>query len=82
MRFSVVFQRVQDSGFPGGYYRAAVPGFGLATHSPGVGGTRQVAADRPRLWLVEKRANGEDVAASCETLFGTFEVSEGASQSA
>jgi predicted RNase H-like HicB family nuclease len=82
MRFSVVFERVQDAGFPAGYYYAHVPSLGLTTHGPGVEGARQAAADLLRLWLAEKRASGEEVAASSETLFGTLEIPEDALQSA
>ena len=82
MRFSVVFERVQDAGFPAGYYYAHVPSLGLTTHGPGIEGARQAAADLLRLWLVEKRASGEEVAASSETLFGTLEIPEDALQSA
>ena len=82
MRFSVVFKRVQHAGFPAGYYYAHVPSLGLTTHGRGVKGARQAAADLLRLWLVEKRANGEEVAASSETLFGTLQIPEGALQSA
>ncbi|MGD0261867.1 MAG: hypothetical protein ABSD29_19025 [Verrucomicrobiota bacterium] len=82
MRFSVVFERVQDAGFPAGYYYAHVPSLGLTTHGLGVEGARQAAADLLRLWLAEKRASGEEVAASSETLFGTLEIPEDALQSA
>ena len=82
MRFSVVFERVEDIGFPAGYYYAHVPSLGLTTHGQGIEGARQAAADLLRLWLVEKRASGEEVAASSETLFGTLEIAEDALQSA
>lgn len=82
MRFSVVFEKVQDAGFPAGYYYAHVPGLGLTTPGPGVEGARQAAADFLRLWLAEKRANGEEVAASSESLFTTLEITEDALQSA
>jgi predicted RNase H-like HicB family nuclease len=82
MRFSVVFERVQDAGFPAGYYYAHVPSLGLTTHGLGVEGARQAAADLLRLWLAEKRASGEEIAASSETLFGTLEIPEDALQSA
>jgi predicted RNase H-like HicB family nuclease len=59
MRFSVVFERVEDPGFPAGYYYAHVPSFGLTTHGLGIEGARQAAADLLRLWVAEKRANGE-----------------------
>jgi predicted RNase H-like HicB family nuclease len=82
MRFSVVFEKLEDSGFPEGYYYAHLPSLGLTTHGLGIEGARQAAADLLRLWLAEKRACGEEVAASSDTLFGTLEISEDALQSA
>ena len=82
MRFSVVFERVQDAGFPAGYYYAHLPSLGLTTHGLGVEGARQAAADLLQLWLAEKRASGQEVAASSEPLFGTLEIPEDALQGA
>ena len=82
MRFSVVFEKVQDAGFPAGYYYAHLPSLGLTTHGLGVEGARQAAADLLQLWLAEKRASGEEVAASSEPLFGTLEIPEDALQGA
>ena len=82
MTFSVVFERVEDSGFPAGYYYAHVPSLGLTTHGQGIEGARKAAADLLRLWLAEKRVSGEEVSASSETLFGTLEITEDALQSA
>jgi predicted RNase H-like HicB family nuclease len=82
MRFSVVFEKVQDAAFPAGYYYAHLPSLGLTTHGPGVEGARQAAADLLQLWLAEKRASGEEIAASSEPLFGTLEIQEDALQGA
>ena len=82
MRFSVVFEKVEETGFPAGYYYAHVPSLGLTTHGLGVEGAREAAADLLRLWLAEKRASGEAVSASAEILVGTLEIPEDALQSA
>ena len=82
MRFSVVFEKVQDAGFPAGYYYAHLPSLGLTTHGLGVEGARQAAADLLQLWLAEKRASGEEVAESSEPLFGTLEIPKDALQGA
>ena len=60
MRFSVVFERVEDSGFPAGYYYAHVPSLGLTTHGLVIEGARQAAADLLQLWVAEKRASGKE----------------------
>ena len=82
MNFSVMFEKVQEPGFPPGYYCAHVPSLGLTTHGLGVEGARQAAADLVRLWIAEKHANGESVTASAETLFSTLEVPDDALQGA
>lgn len=82
MNFSVMFEKVQEGGFPPGHYYAHVPSLGLTTHGLGVEGARQAAADLLRLWIAEKHANGEKVTASAETLFSTLEVPDDALQGA
>jgi predicted RNase H-like HicB family nuclease len=59
MNFSVVFEKVQDAGFPAGYYYAHIPSLSLPTHGLGIEGARAAAADLLKLWVAEKRANGE-----------------------
>jgi predicted RNase H-like HicB family nuclease len=61
MTFSAVFERVEDSAFPAGYYYAHIPSLGLTTHGLGVEGARKAVADLVQLWLAERRANGEEV---------------------
>ena len=74
MNFGVLFEKVTDAEFPAGYYCAHVPSLGVTTHGLGIDGAREAAADLLRMWTAEKRANGEKVNASGETLFSTLEV--------
>ena len=82
MNFAVLFEKVTDKDFPAGYYYAHVPSLGLTTHGLGVEGARQAAADLLRLWIVEKRAHGEAIPQTGETLFSTIELPDDALQSA
>jgi len=82
MNFAVLFEKVTDKDFPAGYYNAHVPSLGLTTHGLGIDGARQAAADLIRLWIAEKRANGETIPQTGETLFSTLEVPDDALQSA
>lgn len=50
----VLFEPVQDVGFPDGYYYAHIPTLGLTTHGLGIEGARQAALELARLWLDEK----------------------------
>ena len=82
MNFGVLFEKVTDNDFPSGYYYAHIPSLGLTTHGVGIEGARQAAAELLRLWIAEKRANGEHVTASAETLFSTLDVPDDALQGA
>jgi predicted RNase H-like HicB family nuclease len=82
MNFAVMFEKVQDSGFPTGYYYAHIPSLNLTTHGLGIEGARTAATDLLQLWVAEKRANGETVAAPSEPLFSTLELPDDALQSA
>ncbi len=82
MNFGVLFEKVQEPGFPPGYYYAHVPTLGLTTHGLGIEGARQAAADLVQLWIAEKAANREPVSASSELLFSTLDVPDHALQGA
>lgn len=82
MNFGVLFEKVQEPGFPPNYFYAHVPSLGLTTHGPGVDGARAAAFDLIRLWLAEKKANGDVLPPPAEMLFSTLEISEDALQNA
>jgi predicted RNase H-like HicB family nuclease len=82
MNFGVLFEKISDPGFASGYYYAHVPSLGLTTHGKGIEGAREAIADLLRLWIEEKRANGEAIPPTGETLFSTLELPDDALQSA
>lgn len=81
MNLGVLFERVQDAGFPAGYYYAHLPTLGLTTHGVGIEGARAAALELATLWLAEKNANGE-TCPPAEILFSTLELPDDALQSA
>jgi predicted RNase H-like HicB family nuclease len=82
MNFGILFERIMEKDFPPGHFYAHVPSLGLTTHGMGIEGARAAATDLVKLWLAEKKANGEPVAASSEILFSTLELPDDALQSA
>lgn len=82
MNLGVLFERVQDAGFPAGYYYAHIPTLGLTTHGLGVEGARAAALELAGLWLAEKHAQGEPCPTTSEILFSTLELPDDALQSA
>ena len=82
MNLGVLFESVIDPGFPPGYFYAHVPSLGLTTHGIGIAGARAAAMELVKLWLEEKKANGESVSTPAEVLFSTLQFPDDALQSA
>lgn len=76
MKYSVVFEKITEKNFPEGYYYAHVPAMDLTTHGEGIEGARNAAIDLVKLWIEEKRANGEAITPEGELLFSTIEVND------
>lgn len=82
MNYPILFEKIDEAGFPPGHYYAHLPTLGLTTHGLGIEGARAAALDLARLWIGEKRANGETVPSSSDCLLSTLEIPEDALQSA
>lgn len=74
MRYSILFERVTDPAFPAGYYYAHVPALDLTTHGSGIEGAKTAATDLIRLWIEEKRANGETIPKEEDPFFSHIEL--------
>jgi predicted RNase H-like HicB family nuclease len=81
MNFGILFEKVADKDFPTGYFYAHVPSLGLTTHGLGLEGARQAAFDLARVWLAEKKAQGDPLPAPSEILFSTLDIPDDALQS-
>jgi predicted RNase H-like HicB family nuclease len=82
MNFGILFEKVEDKDFPPGYFYAHLPSLGLTTHGLGLDGARKAAYDLARVWLSEKRAQGEPLPTSPEILFSTLHIPDDALQRA
>ena len=67
MTFGILLEKIESPDFPAGYYYAHIPGLGLTTHGFGIDGAKTAAGDLLKLWLAEKRACGEPVAAPSDS---------------
>ena len=75
MRYAVMLERLPDEEGMPGYYYAHVPSLSLTTHGLGMEGALEAARDLVSLWIEEKRAHGETVAAQSEAVLASVEVS-------
>ena len=74
MTYGILIERIASGELPEGHYYAHLPSLGLTTHGLGIEGARAAARDLLRLWLDEKKANGEPVPAPTDLLLSTVEV--------
>jgi predicted RNase H-like HicB family nuclease len=79
--FRNTFRESYGSGLSCGEFYAHVPSLGLTTHGLGLEGARQAAFDLARVWLAEKKAQGDPLPAPSEILFSTLDIPDDAFQS-
>ena len=60
-RYSVIFEEINDTDFPPGWYYAMVPTLNLTTHGEGLEGARRAIIDLLAVWFAEKQAHGEEI---------------------
>lgn len=55
----VIYEKINDGSLPDNCFYAHIPAFDLTTHGIGFEGAKEAAEDLIKLWVEEKRANGE-----------------------
>ena len=78
IRYTIVYERVDDPSFPPEYYYAHVPALDITTHGRGIEGAKEAAQDLIKLWLAEKKANGEPLRRESGAQVSTIEIEEDA----
>ena len=76
MTYSVIYEKIDDKSFPPGYYYAHVPALDITTHGLGIEGARDAARDLAKLWIEEKRANGDVVPVESDILYSRIEIED------
>jgi predicted RNase H-like HicB family nuclease len=82
MNYGIVFEPVEDPGFPAGWFYAHIPALGVTTQGEGLDGAKEAAKELAELWIAEKIANNEAVPQPASSFFSTIEISENALQCA
>lgn len=76
LNFTVIYENITEPNFPDGYYYAHLPTLDLTTHGFGIEGAKQAALDLIKLWIEEKKANGEKIKSESESLFSIIELED------
>ncbi|MBI5324785.1 MAG: hypothetical protein HZB41_05855 [Ignavibacteriae bacterium] len=74
MNIPILYEKIHEHDFPGGYYYAHIPTLNLTTHGLGIEGAKSAAGDLIKLWLDEKASNNEPISLTEEYLFSTIEM--------
>ena len=76
--YSILFQEIVETGFPKGWYYAHIPALNLTTHGEGLEGARAAAYDLVKLWMEEKRSQGEEIPVESTVFFSQIDVPDAA----
>ncbi|HMQ79358.1 MAG TPA: type II toxin-antitoxin system HicB family antitoxin [Ignavibacteria bacterium] len=76
MTYTILYEKITDGSMPDGYYYAHIPVLDLTTHGIGIEGAKAAAKDLMKVWIEEKRANGENIPVEDETLISKIEVED------
>ncbi|MDE3058374.1 MAG: type II toxin-antitoxin system HicB family antitoxin [Bacteroidota bacterium] len=74
--YTIVYEKIEDPSFSSGYYYAHIPSLDLTTHGKGIEGAKEAASDLIRLWIEEKKSNGEAVKRETESFVSTIEIED------
>lgn len=73
MRYSVIFEPIQEPGFEG-YYYAHIPALDLTAQGEGIAGALTAARELVKAWITRKRARGEVIPMECGSVIASIEV--------
>jgi predicted RNase H-like HicB family nuclease len=76
MKYGILLEEINETGFPKGFFYAHIPSLGLTTHGKGVEGALEAAKDLLTLWIEEKKANRENLPIPKETFYSVLDVEE------
>jgi predicted RNase H-like HicB family nuclease len=76
MTYTIIYEKINDGSLPEGYYYAHIPALDLTTHGLGINGAKEAAIDLAKLWIEEKKSNGETLPTEQETLVSKIELED------
>jgi len=76
MTYTIIYEKISDSSFPEGYYYAYIPSFDLTTHGLGIEGAKKAAQELLKIWIEEKRTNGEKIPEEKESFYSKIEIQD------
>jgi len=74
--YTIVYEKIDDPDFEQGYYYAHVPALDLTTHGKGIEGAKEAAYDLIKLWIEEKKSNGEAIKREVDPFVSTIEIED------
>lgn len=76
MIYTIIYEKVTDTSFSAGYYYAHIPTLDLTTHGLGIEGAKKAAEELLKIWVEEKRANGEEIPVEEESFYSKIEIKD------
>ncbi|MDP3684636.1 MAG: hypothetical protein Q8S01_11970 [Ignavibacteria bacterium] len=76
MTYTIIYEKITDTSLGEGYYYAHLPALDLTTHGLGIEGAKTAALDLLKIWIEEKRANGEQIIREEESFYSKIELQD------
>lgn len=76
MKYTILYEKVEEQDFPEDYYYAYVPSLGLTTHGLGIEGAKNAMNDLLKLWIEEKQANEEKIKPEIGSYISSIELED------
>lgn len=76
MTYTIIYEKISDPSFEEGYFYAHLPALDITTHGLGIEGAKAAALDLLKLWIDEKKANGEQIIREEESFYSKIELQD------
>ncbi|MCD4790309.1 MAG: type II toxin-antitoxin system HicB family antitoxin [Bacteroidales bacterium] len=76
MKYTILYEKIEEQDFHEDYYYAYVPSLGLTTHGLGLEGAKNAMNDLLTLWIEERKANGEVIKKENESYISSIELED------
>ena len=76
MKYTILYEKIEEKDFPKDYYYAYIPTLGLTTHGLGIEGAKNAMNDLLTLWIEEKKANRETIKKENESFISSIELED------
>lgn len=74
--YTIIYEKITEQNFEPEYYYAHIPTFDLTTHGFGIDGAKEAAIDLLKIWIEEKKIQGEEIPIDAESFVSKIDLQD------